>query len=225
MARVLVVEDQRMLLENLRRGLEGEGYDVFTAGNGEEAIKLAANEPVDALVLDLLLPGKEGLVVLRELRAIGFAQPVLILTARDSVEDRVRGLDEGADDYLVKPFAFTELLARLRALLRRGPSPRETILRVADLELDLVKRCVTRGGMVVELTTREFELLEYLLRHKDQPITRDLLSFEVWKEPTGAMTNVIDVYINALRKKIDRPGCIPLIQTVRGIGYMLRERQ
>jgi two-component system copper resistance phosphate regulon response regulator CusR len=225
MATVLVVEDQRTLLESLKRGLEGEGYEVVTAGNGEEALELAANEPVDALVLDLLLPGKEGLVVLRELRANGFAQPVLILTARDSVEDRVRGLDEGADDYLVKPFAFTELLARLRALLRRGPAPRETILRVADLELDLVKRCVTRAGRAVELTTREFELLEYLLRHKDQPITRDLLSFEVWKEPTGAMTNVIDVYINAIRKKIDRPGCIPLIQTVRGIGYMLRERQ
>jgi two-component system, OmpR family, copper resistance phosphate regulon response regulator CusR len=224
MARVLVVEDQKTLLQNLARGLEGDGYDVVAASTGEEAGLHASSGAFDVIVLDLMLPGKSGMEVLRELRAAGSGTPVLILTARDSIDDRVLGLDSGADDYLVKPFAFAELLARLRVLLRRGSSGRETVLRAADLEMDLVSRRVTRAGKVAELTTREFELLEYLLRHKDEPVTRDMLSREVWKEPTGAMTNVIDVYINGLRKKVERPGSTPLIHTVRGVGYVLRER-
>jgi two-component system, OmpR family, copper resistance phosphate regulon response regulator CusR len=223
MARVLVVEDQQTLLQNLARGLEGEGHDVVAACTGEEAGVHASSGPFDVIVLDLMLPGKSGLDVLRELRAGGSGTPVLILTARDSIDDRVLGLDSGADDYLVKPFAFAELLARLRVLLRRGSSGRETVLRAADLEMDLVSRRVTRRGKVAELTTREFELLEYLLRHKDEPVTRDRLSRDVWKEATGATTNVIDVYINGLRKKVEQSGSTPLIHTVRGVGYVLRD--
>jgi two-component system, OmpR family, copper resistance phosphate regulon response regulator CusR len=223
MARVLVVEDQKTLLQNLVRGLQGEGYLVVAASTGEEAGREASSGPFDVVVLDLMLPGKSGLDVLRDLRAAGSGTPVLILTARDSIDDRVLGLDSGADDYLVKPFAFAELLARLRVLLRRGPAPRTTVLCAADLELDLVSRRVTRAGKIAELTTREFELLEYLLRHKNEPVTRDMLSREVWKESTGAMTNVIDVYINGLRKKVERPGSTPLIHTVRGVGYVLRD--
>lgn len=224
MARVLVVEDQQTLLQNLVRGLKGEGYEVVPAATGDEASREASCGAFDVVVLDLMLPGKGGLEILREIRAGGSGTPVLILTARDSVDDRVLGLDSGADDYLVKPFAFAELLARLRVLVRRGAAARETVLRAADLEMDLVARRVTRAGGAVELTAREFELLEYLLRHKDEPVTRDMMSQDVWREPTGAMTNVIDVYINALRKKIERPGRASLIHTVRGVGYVLKER-
>ncbi len=223
MARVLIVEDQQTLLQSLVRGLEGEGYEVIATATGEGAATRGLAEQADAVVLDLMLPGKGGLEVLRELREGGFAAPILILTARDSVEDRVAGLDGGADDYLVKPFAFAELLARLRALMRRAPVSRAAVLRAGDLEMDLIARRVTRGGGLLELTAREFELLEYLLRHKDEPVTRDMLSQDVWREPTGAMTNVIDVYINALRKKVERPGRAPLIHTVRGVGYVLKE--
>jgi two-component system, OmpR family, copper resistance phosphate regulon response regulator CusR len=223
MPRVLVVEDQKRLLQNLVRGLSGEGYEVVAATTGEEGGFQASSGPFDVIVLDLLFPDKSGLDVLRELRSAGAGTPVLILTARDSIDDRVLGLDTGADDYLVKPFAFAELLARLRVLLRRGPSGRETVLRAGDLEMDLVSRRVTRAGKIAELTAREFELLEYLLRHKDEPVTREMLSRDVWKEPTGAMTNVIDVYINGLRKKVERPGSTALIHTVRGVGYVLRE--
>ena len=149
--------------------------------------------------------------------------PILVLTARDSVEDRVQGLDEGANDYLVKPFAFAEFLARLRALLRRDLSGRPLFLRAGDLEMDLLGHRVNRGGEELELTGREYELLEYLLRHKNEVVTRDMIALDVWKESTGAMTRVIDVYINALRKKVDRSGGAALIQTVRGVGYTLRE--
>jgi two-component system copper resistance phosphate regulon response regulator CusR len=223
MPRILVVEDQKTLRQSLVRGLEGAGYEVFEAATGDDAARLAIEEQVEVVVLDLMLPGKGGLEVLGELRTGGFASPVLILTARDSVDSRVAGLDRGADDYLVKPFAFAELLARLRALSRRGPVARASSLRVADLELDLIARRVSRAGKAVELTSREFELLEYLIRHKDVPLSRDTISIDVWKEPTGAMTNVIDVYINALRKKVERAGSEPLIQTVRGVGYVLRD--
>jgi two-component system, OmpR family, copper resistance phosphate regulon response regulator CusR len=223
MARVLVVEDQKKHLDSLRRGLEAEGYQVTTASTGEEGLALATSEKVDAIVLDLMLPGRDGLAILRELRSRGFAAPILILTARDSVEDRVRGLDEGANDYLVKPFAFAEFLARLRAVLRRDLPGRPLFLRAADLEMDLLGRRVSRGGEELELTGREFELLEYLLRHKNEVVTRDMIALDVWKESTGAMTRVIDVYINALRKKVDRSGRVALIQTVRGVGYALKE--
>ena len=190
---------------------------------GEEGLALATGTTVDAVVLDLMLPGRDGMGVLRELRSSGFAKPIMILTARDSVEDRVQGLDEGANDYLVKPFAFAEFLARLRALLRRDVPGRVLVLRAGDLEMDLLARRVTRSGDLVELTGREYELLEYLLRHKNEVVTRDMIALDVWKERTGAMTRIIDVYINALRKKVDRIGRPALIQTVRGVGYALRE--
>jgi two-component system, OmpR family, copper resistance phosphate regulon response regulator CusR len=223
MARVLVVEDQKRHLDSLRRGLEAEGYDVATASTGEGGLALATNNEVDAIVLDLMLPGRDGMGILRELRSHGVTKPILILSARDSVEDRVEGLDAGANDYLVKPFAFAELLARLRALLRRELPGRPLVLKADDLEMDLLDRRVTRAGDEFELTGREFELLEYLLRHKNEVVTRDMIALDVWKERTGAMTRIIDVYINALRKKVDRIGRTALIHTVRGVGYALRE--
>lgn len=223
MPRVLVVEDQRKLRESLRKGLEQEGYEVVAAATGEDGFYAATTNNVDAVVLDLMLPGRDGMQVLRDLRAHGFPRPVLILTARDSVEDRVAGLDGGADDYLVKPFAFAELLARLRALLRRESTAREFVLRADDLEMDLVGRRVVRDGEEIELSQREFSLLEYFLRHSNAVVTRDMLSRDVWNEPHGVLTNVIDVYVRLLRKKLDRPGSRQLIHTVRGVGYVLRE--
>ena len=223
MPRLLVVEDQKKLLNSLRAGLEEEGYEVAVAATGEQGFYAATTETVDAVVLDLMLPGRDGIRVLRDLRAGGFTQPILILTARDSVEDRVLGLDSGADDYLVKPFAFAELLARLRALLRRDVSGRELVLRADDLEVDLLTRRVVRGGIELDLTRREYELLEYLLRHRNANVTRDMIARDVWKEVTGAPTNAIDVYITLLRKKVERPGARQLIHTVRGVGYALRD--
>jgi two-component system, OmpR family, copper resistance phosphate regulon response regulator CusR len=221
--RILVVEDERKVLRSLRRGLEAEGYEVVTAADGEDGYRLATAEPFDCVVLDLLLPGRDGLQVLTDLRRGGHTLPVLILTARDAVEDRVIGLDAGGDDYLVKPFAFAELLARLRVLLRRDRGERETLLRAGDLEVDLLQRRATRAGQEVPLTQREFEVLAYLLRHKNQVVTRDMLGRDVWKEPEHALTNVIDVYITLLRRKVERPGQRPLIHTLRGVGYSLRE--
>jgi two-component system, OmpR family, copper resistance phosphate regulon response regulator CusR len=223
MARVLIVEDQKKLLQSLKRGLEEEGYDVATAMSGEEGYYLATTGAPDAIVLDLMLPGRDGLKVLRDLRSQGFTRPVLILTARDAVEDRVAGLDCGADDYLVKPFAFAELVARLRALLRRDVSGRELILRADDLEIDLLSRRVVRAGVELDLTKREYELLEYLIRHKNSAVTRDMIAREVWKEVTGSPTNAIDVYVTLLRKKVERPGSRQLIHTVRGVGYAVRD--
>jgi two-component system copper resistance phosphate regulon response regulator CusR len=223
MPRLLIIEDQKKLLNSLRTGLEEEGYHVVIAASGEQGYYAATTEPVDAVVLDLMLPGRDGIRVLRDLRAIGFTKPVLILTALDTVEDRVVGLDSGADDYLVKPFAFAELLARLRALLRRDVSGRELVLRADDLEVDLLSRRVVRGGVELDLTKREYELLEYLLRHKNAAVTRDMIARDVWKEVTGAPTNAIDVYVTLLRKKVERPGARQLIHTVRGVGYALRD--
>ena len=221
MPRLLIVEDERKLLRSLERGLQAEGYEIVTAANGDAGYQLAAAQPFDCLILDLMLPGRDGMQILTELRQQGNATPVLILTARDAVEDRVTGLDAGADDYLVKPFAFAELLARLRVLLRRGE--RETVLRCGDLEADLLHRRVSRGDTEIPLTQREFELLAYLLRHKNGIVTRDMLGRDVWKEPGYALTNVIDVYITLLRKKLDAPGRRPLIHTLRGVGYSLRD--
>jgi two-component system, OmpR family, copper resistance phosphate regulon response regulator CusR len=223
MSCVLVVEDQKKLLQSLRRGLEEEGYEVIATTTGEEGFYLATTSSPDAVILDLMLPGRDGLKVLRDLRGNGYAKPVLILTARDAVEDRVAGLDSGADDYLVKPFAFAELLARLRALLRRDVSGRESILRADDLEIDLLSRRIIRGGLELELSRREFELLEFLVRHKNATVTREMIGREVWKETSGALTNTIDVYINALRKKVEQPGKRQLIHTVRGVGYAVRD--
>ncbi|HMC89581.1 MAG TPA: response regulator transcription factor [Gemmataceae bacterium] len=221
MPRLLIVEDERKILRSLERGLQADGYEIVTAANGEAGYQLASTQTFDCVVLDLMLPGRDGLQVLADLRRQGKKVPVLILTARDAVEDRVVGLDAGADDYLVKPFAFAELLARLRVLLRRGRSERETVLVLDDLEMDLLERRVTRGGAQIELTHREFELLEYLLRHKNTTVTRAMLGRDVWKEEDYALTNVIDVFINALRKKVEQPGKPPLIQTIRGVGYSL----
>jgi len=223
MPRLLVVEDQRKLLRSLKKGLEQEGYAVVTAETGEEGYYAATTGEFDAVVLDLMLPGRDGMRVLADLRKYGFSQPVLILTARDSVEDRVAGLDGGADDYLVKPFAFAELLARLRVLLRREAAGQERMLRADDLEMDLMARRVVRDGVEIDLSQREFELLEYFLRHVDSVVTRDMLARDVWKEPQGVLTNVIDVYVRLLRKKVERTGLRQLIHTVRGVGYVLRD--
>jgi DNA-binding response OmpR family regulator len=223
MPRLLIVEDEKKLLKNLQRGLEEKGYEVITALTGEQGYYSATTEPFDAMILDLMLPGRDGIRVLRDLRANGFTRPVLILTARDTIEDKVLGLDTGADDYLVKPFAFAELLARLRALLRRDVSSRELSLRADDLEVDLVARRVVRDGVELDLTKREYELLEYLLRHKNSVVTREMIARDVWKEVTGIPTNAIDVYVTLLRKKVERTGSRQLIHTLRGVGYSLRD--
>jgi two-component system copper resistance phosphate regulon response regulator CusR len=223
MPRLLIVEDQKKLLNSLQRGLEEKGYEVIAAQTGEQGYYAASTEPIDAMVLDLMLPGRDGIRVLRDLRANGFTRPVLILTARDTIEDKVLGLDTGADDYLVKPFAFAELLARLRALLRREVSSRDLFLRADDLEVDLLARRVVRDGVELDLTKREYELLEYLLRHKNSVVTREMISRDVWKEVTGVPTNAIDVYVTLLRKKVERPGARQLIHTLRGVGYSLRD--
>jgi len=221
--RILIVEDERKVLRGLERGLQDQGYEVAAAATGEAGLELALAQAFDCLILDRMLPGREGLEVLAELRRAGQTLPVLILTARDAIEDRVLGLDAGADDYLVKPFAFAELLARIRVLLRRGRAEQETILRAADLEMDLVRRQVTRNGVEIGLTLREFELLEYLLRHKNATVTRDMLGHDVWKEPGHGLTNVIDVYVTMLRRKVEQPEQPTLIHTIRGVGYILRE--
>jgi len=220
--RVLVTEDDRKVLRGLERGLGAEGYAVAGADNGADGHRLATTQPFDCIVLDLMLPGRTGLEVLAELRQASLRVPVLILTARDAVADRVTGLDAGADDYLVKPFSFAELLARLRALLRRGQADRETVLRAGDLEVDLVERCTRRGGEEVLLTQREFEVLVYLLRHKNAVVTRDMLGRDVWREPDCSLSNVIEVYMTLLRRKLEGGGRPPLIHTLRGQGYSLR---
>jgi DNA-binding response OmpR family regulator len=223
MARVLVVEDERKLLASLENCLRAEGHEVAGAATGEKGLRLALDEPFDCVVLDRMLPGLDGLEVLAELRRAGKSLPVLVLTARDAVEDRVEGLDAGADDYLVKPFAVAELLARLRVLLRRERPERETVLRADDLEVDLLERTARRGGEAVKLSQREFEVLVYLLRHRNATVTRAMLGRDVWKEADYHLTNVIDVYVNQLRRRLERPGRPTLIHTVRGVGYRLGE--
>ena len=223
MACLLIVEDQKKLLASLQRGLREEGYEVVTAATGEEGYYQATTAAVDLMILDVMLPKRNGFQVLSDLRQHGFSKPVLMLTARDGVDDRVLGLDAGADDYLVKPFAFAELVARVRALLRRDSVARELVLRADDLEVNLLSRRVVRDGQEIDLTRREFELLEYLLRHKNATVTRDMIARDVWKEPAGSMTNVADVYIKTLRKKIERPNSVQLIHTIRGVGYVLRD--
>jgi DNA-binding response OmpR family regulator len=223
MPRVLVVEDERKVRHSLEQGLRAEGYEVVAAATGEEGLQQALHQSFDCLVLDVMLPGRDGFQVLADLRRQGKALPVLLLTARDAVEDRVAGLDGGADDYLVKPFHFAELLARLRVMLRRGRVELETVLHVGDLEIDLLDRRVCRAGTEIPLTLREFEVLAYLARHKNAVVTRDMLGRDVWKEPNHALTNVIDVYITHLRRKVEKTGPGPFIHTLRGVGYSLRE--
>ena len=222
--RVLVVEDERKLAQILASALQGEHYDVVVAPTGEDGFFRANAETFDLVLLDLMLPGRNGLEILRTLRQRHIETPVLILTARDGIDDRVLGLDLGADDYLVKPFALAELLARIRALLRRGRPSEVLRLKAADLELDLVTRRAARGDRVLDLTPREFEVLEYLLRHQGHLVSREMLAHEVWKEPRRAtpIDNVIDVQMTRLRKKVDAEGA-RLIHTVRGVGFVLRE--
>jgi len=225
--RILVVEDEAKVARALREGLEREKYEVVVAPTGEEGFFLVNAQQFDLVILDLMLPGRDGLEVLSTLRKRGLDTPVLILTARDAIEDRVQGLDSGADDYLVKPFAFPELLARVRARLRRGRGDQSLRLKLADLELDLTPRKVKRAGQELQLTVREFELLEYLLRHKEQIVSREMLARGVWREVARAtpLDNVMDVHINRLRRKVDEPFDRKLIHTVRGVGFMLREEK
>jgi|SRR5438445_225853 len=223
--RLLVIEDEAKVARALNDGLSREGYEVTVARTGEEGYYLLDSAPFDLVVLDLMLPGRDGLEVLATMRSRDRRIPVLIVTARDSVEDRVIGLDAGADDYLVKPFAFAELLARIRALSRRGRSDAPVRLKVSDLEVDAPTRRVSRGGRTLDLTAREFELLEYLVRNHGRVVSREMLARDVWKE-TGRATpldNVIDVHIARLRRKVDDTAEPKLIHTVRGVGFMIGE--
>jgi heavy metal response regulator len=222
--RILLVEDEKKVASFIRRGLEAEGHPVDVVHDGDAALARALEEDYALLVLDVMLPGRDGLSVLRALRASGRRTPVLLLTARGAVADKVAGLDGGADDYLAKPFEFAELLARVRALLRRGGSA-PTVLTVADLTLDPATRTVTRGGRRIELTAREHALLDYLLRNTGRVLSRAMIAQHVWGVSFDTFTNVIDVYVNYLRRKIDADFQPKLIHTVRGAGYVLREPQ
>lgn len=224
-ASILIVEDEPKVAEAIREGLEAEGYQVALARTGEDGLGAAMAAPFDLVVLDLMLPGCDGIEVLKRLRAAGSPVPVLVLTARDAVEDRVEGLDAGADDYLVKPFAFPELIARIRARLRRGKAEAALRLRFADLELDRVSRTALRGSQRIDLTPREFDLLEYLLRHQRSLVSREMIAREVWREPNRGtpLDNVIDVHIARLRRKVDQEFAVKLIHTVRGVGFILTE--
>ncbi len=225
--RILIIEDDPKVARALSEGLGAEGYEAAVARTGEDGFFLANRETFDLILLDLMLPGRDGLEILQTLRSRGVTTQVLVLTARDAIEDRVRGLDSGADDYLVKPFAFSELLARVRALLRRGRPEHALRLKVADLELDVVTRTARRGAETIDLTSREYELLEYLLRHQGQHVSREMLALDVWKEPNRGtpLDNVIDVHIARLRKKVDQAFPVRLIHTIRGVGFMLRESE
>jgi two-component system, OmpR family, response regulator len=220
--RVLIVEDELKMAGLIRRGLREDGMAADVAGKGEDALWMAGATDYDAIVLDVMLPGVDGFEVCRRLRADGVRAPVLMLTARDAVDDRVRGLDTGADDYLVKPFSFAELAARLRALARRGPVERPPVLRAGDLTLDPAGRRVARGDADIALSAREFALLETLMRHPGQVLDRLQLLDHVWDGEYENRSNVIDVYIRYLREKVDRPFGVESIETVRGAGYRLR---
>jgi DNA-binding response OmpR family regulator len=222
--RVLVVEDERKVADALRDGLQAEHYDVVVERTGEDGLRRAMTEPFDVIVLDLGLPGRDGLHVLADIRGNGMRVPVIVLTARDAVAARVAGLDVGADDYMVKPFAFAELLARIRAVTRRGWPGDSYQFSVGPLKMDLTARRVTRDYEPVELTVREFELLAYLMRHEGQVVSRESLARDVWKEQgrSTPLDNVIDVHITRLRRKVDRDESAKLIHTIRGVGFMMR---
>ena len=225
--RILLAEDEHNLAVAIQQGLETEGFSIRLADSGEEAFYLAQTLPFDMLIFDIMLPGRDGIEVLRDLRQLGLLAPVLLLTARDSVGDRVRGLDAGADDYLSKPFAFPELLARIRALSRRAASKEIGTLRVGDLELDRKQHRAVRAGRRLDLTVKEFEVLHYLMRHAGQVVSREMLAASVWQEPTrnSAIDNVIDVQIGRLRRKLDDPFREKLLQTIRGVGFVLRQEE
>jgi len=223
--RILVIEDERKVANALKKGLEAEHYAVDAVHSGEEGFYLLSAGTYDLVLLDLMLPGRTGLEVLRTLRQRTIKCPVLILTAKDMLEDRVAGLDAGADDYMVKPFAFPELLARIRALVRRGPPEQMLRLKVGDLELDRVTRRVLRAGVGIDLTAREYELLEFLMGNQGQVVTRQMLAQGIWRESVNSPTvdNVIDVHITRLRAKIDEPFDRRLLRTIRGVGFRLAE--
>ncbi len=222
---ILVIEDERKLASAIAEGLQGEGYTVAMAHSGEAGSKLLQDGSCDLLLLDVMLPRQGGLETLRSLRRNGFKIPVLLLTSRDSIEDRVLGLDAGADDYLVKPFAFPELVARVRALLRRAKPASSSYLSLADLSIDLNGRIATRQGKVLDLTSRDFDLLEYFLLNRGTVVSREMLARDVWKESLRytSLDNVIDVQIARLRRKMDDPFPSKLLYTVRGVGFILRE--
>jgi two-component system OmpR family response regulator len=221
--RLLVVEDDDKMAGLIDRALVGEGYAVDVVGTGTDALWAASEVPYDAIVLDVMIPAPDGIEVCRQLRARECWLPILLLTARNAVEDKVRGLDAGADDYLPKPFAFAELFARLRALLRRDPAERPVSLVAGDLELDPARRRVTRGGVEIVLSAREFALLEHLMRHRGEVLTRSNILDHVWDFAFGGTSNVVDVYVRYLREKVDRPFGRSAIETVRGAGYRLRD--
>jgi DNA-binding response OmpR family regulator len=220
--RILVVDDDRRLCAVIKRGLLEEAYAVDVAYDGEEGEYLAEVNPYDLIILDIMLPNKDGIEVCHELRAKKINTPILMLTAKDTVEDRVKGLDTGADDYLVKPFAFNELLARVRALLRREGMFKSPELRVGDLTLNTLTRQVWRGSRPIELTTKEYVILEYFMRHPDIVVTRTMIEEHAWDYNFDSLSNLVDVYIRRLRRKIDAGGEDSLIQTVRGAGYRLK---
>jgi DNA-binding response OmpR family regulator len=224
---ILVIEDEPKVAKAIREGLESENYQVTVAASGEDGYFLATTQAFDLVLLDLMLPGRSGLEILTALRKQKCQTPVLILTARDAVEDRVEGLDTGADDYVVKPFAFPELLARIRALTRRGRPEQALRLKLADLDLDCVTRKVTRSGQEIDLTAKEFDLLEYLLRHQGHVVSREMLARDVWKVKSRAtpLDNVIDVHITRLRQKVDAPFKKKLVKTMRGVGFVLKEEE
>lgn len=221
--KILVVEDEKKVAKFIQQGLEEEHYTVDIAGDGEQGEKLAMTDGYDLIILDIFLPNKDGIAVLRSLRARKMSVPVLMLTAKSSTEDKVEGLDSGADDYLTKPFAFAELLARTRSLLRRGASEKTTVLRVADLNLDTVSHKARRADKLIDLTGREYALLEYFMRNLNRVLTRTIISEHIWSYNFDTGTNVIDVYINHLRSKIDDGYDKKLLHTVRGVGYVLKD--
>lgn len=221
--RILVIEDEKKIASFIKRGLMEQNYTVDVAHDGNEGLYLAEINPYDLIVLDIMIPGKDGFAVCRALRGQGVDTPILMLTARDDLKDKVYGLDSGADDYLTKPFAFAEFLARVRVLLRRRTGQTATTLKVADLTLDQLTRQVTRGGQPIDLTPTEYALLEYLMLNQGQIVTRTMLSEHVWNQDFDGFSNVINVYVNYLRKKVDAGFGVKLIHSVRGAGYVMRE--
>ncbi len=220
--RILIVEDEKKVAAFIKKGLEEETYAVDIATDGEEGLYLGEQNQYDLIILDLMLPKINGLDILSSLRSQNIETPILLLTAKDSVEDKVEGLNQGADDYLTKPFAFSELLARIRVLLRRGKAESKTTLEISDLTLNLVSHKVSRGNEEIELTGKEYSLLEYFMRNQEKVLTRTMIAEHVWDYNFDTFTNVIDVYVNHLRKKIDKNFSTKLLHTLRGVGYVMK---